>query len=332
MGKNTALLIALALITVFLASFLAVLPEPYVKAVYSGDDWPMFHHDLAHTGYTSSSAPTSTPTVAWSFNTRSPIRTAPAVSSGYVYVTDDYGLYALDASTGAQLWSTYPSAVYSDPAIADGRVYAQSLAFNASTGDLLWIHPPGDGGSPAVSDGYVYVGVDGVIALNASTGEKIWNYTTGRETRSSPAVAYGQVFIGTGFDGEVVALNASTGAKIWNYTTGYGVNSSPAVAGDVVYIGSDDGNLYALNAFTGTKLWSFRIQPLLDEHGLDRHLYASPAIANGVIYMGSTDGMFFVLGTQEPFPAAWLAVAIIILAVAVVVVFLVYFRKRKHKA
>ena len=36
---------------------------------------------------------------------------------------------------------------------------------------------------------------------------------------SSPAVANGVVYIGSG-DGNVYALNASTGAKLWSYATG----------------------------------------------------------------------------------------------------------------
>jgi outer membrane protein assembly factor BamB len=155
---------------------------------------------------------------------------SPAVANGVVYVGSDHGtVYALNASTGATLWSY-------------------------TTGGSSF-------GSPAVANGVVYVGSWGdfdsnVYALNASTGAKLWSYTTGGQLVSSPAVANGVVYIGSG-DRNVYALNASTGAKLWSYTTGAGVESSPAVANGVVYVGSDDDNLYALNASTGAKLWSF---------------------------------------------------------------------------
>src|SRR5438105_3675813 len=61
---------------------------------------------------------------------------------------------------------------------------------------------------------------------------------------SSPAVANGVVYIGSG-DHKVYALNATTGAKLWSYTTGGEGGSSPAVVNGVVYIGSGGGNVYA---------------------------------------------------------------------------------------
>ena len=71
-----------------------------------------------------------------------------------------------------------------------------------------------------------------------------WHYTTGNGIGSSPTVANGVLYIGSG---SVYALNAKTGAKLWSYSTGYGIDSSPAVANGVLYIGSDDGNVYAFH-------------------------------------------------------------------------------------
>ena len=73
----------------------------------------------------------------------------------------------------------------------------------------------------------------------------LWSYATGGMCDSSPAVANGVVYVGSG-DDNVYALNASTGAMLWRYPTGGFVYSSPAVANGVVYVGSEDGNVYAL--------------------------------------------------------------------------------------
>jgi hypothetical protein len=64
---------------------------------------------------------------------------------------------------------------------------------------------------------------------------------------SSPAVANGYVYIGA-YGDNVYCLNATTGAKVWNYTTGDPVYSSPAVANGYVYIGSADDNVYVFGA------------------------------------------------------------------------------------
>jgi uncharacterized repeat protein (TIGR01451 family) len=147
------------------------------------------------------------------------------VLNGVVYVgSNDKNVYALNASTGAKLWSF-------------------------TTGGVV-------NSSPAVANGAVYVGSDdnNMYALNASTGAKLWSFATGGAVDSSPAVANGVVYVGSG-DGNLYALNASTGAKLWSNSIGDG---SPAVANGVVYyVASGADTVYALNASTGVTLWSF---------------------------------------------------------------------------
>jgi outer membrane protein assembly factor BamB len=167
---------------------------------------------------------------------------------------------------GLQLkWSYNAGAVYSSPAVANRVVYVGSMdgdvyALDASTGALLWTYSTGSQSevtsSPAVANGVVYVGSGTysypsyVFALNASTGALLWSYLTGNWVFSSPAVVNGVVYVGS-YDGNVYALNATTGSLVWSYTTGSDVEDSPAVADGVLYVGSDDHNVYALNAKTG---------------------------------------------------------------------------------
>ena len=102
----------------------------------------------------------------------------------------------------------------SSPAVANGVVYIGSddnnvYALNANTGALLWSYTTGGAvtSSPAVANGVVYVGSDDnkVYALNASTGALLWSYTTGGAVESSPAVANGVVYVGSD-DGNVYAF------------------------------------------------------------------------------------------------------------------------------
>ena len=62
-------------------------------------------------------------------------------------------------------------------AAGDGNVHA----LNASTGAMLWSYTTGSTieSSPAVANGVVYIGSDdgNVYALNASTGALLWSYT-----------------------------------------------------------------------------------------------------------------------------------------------------------
>jgi hypothetical protein len=74
----------------------------------------------------------------------------------------------------------------------------------------------------------------------------LWAFTTGGTVVSSPAVANGVVYVGSG-DHNLYALDASTGDLLWSYTTGWAVYSSQAVADGVVYVGSDDDKVYAFH-------------------------------------------------------------------------------------
>jgi outer membrane protein assembly factor BamB len=243
------------------------------------------------------------------------LNSAPAVVNGVVYIgsptgtygggSPNYSFYALDASTGATLWSfNTGSPVQSSPAVANGVVYFGSgddnvYALNASTGAKLWSYTTGGGidSSPAVVNGVVYFGSedDNVYALNASTGAKLWSFTTGSGIGSSPAVANGVVYVGSS-DGNVYALNASTGAKLWSYDTnalnGGPVISSPAVVNGVVYVSSgfnSNGIVYALNAGTGALLWSY---------ATGGEVWSSPSVVNGMVYIGTYAGSVIALNAS----------------------------------
>lgn len=102
-----------------------------------------------------------------------------------------------------------------------------------------------------VPNGVVHVGSldNNVYALNARTGAKLWSYYAGDWVDSSPAVANGVVYVGSGK--KLYARNASTGKKLWSYSTGDVVVSSPAVANGVVYVDSEDHNAYAFGLKKG---------------------------------------------------------------------------------
>ena len=237
------------------------------------------------------------------------VQSSPAVVNGVVYFgSDDGHVYALDASTGATLWSSAVATLGKDimsssPAVANGMVYIGSddnnlYALNASTGALQWSFATGGEvlSSPAVANGVVYFGsVDGnVYALNASTGVKLWSYATGQAWYTSPAVANGVVYLGigqylAGSEGAMYALNAGTGAKLWSYTTGGIFSSSPTVANGVVYFGDDNGIVYALNATTGLPLWTY---------ATGSFVYSAPAVMNGVVYVGPNDGTVYALNAS----------------------------------
>jgi outer membrane protein assembly factor BamB len=265
------------------------------------DWWPMFHHDPTHTGYSTSTGP-STNNTLWTYNTGSGVD-SPSVVGGFVYVgSDDGQVYCLNAITGALVWNyTTGAEVESSPAVVGGLVYVGSdddnvYCLNATNGALVWNYTTGSWveSSPAVVGGFVYVGSDdcSTYCLNATSGAFVWSYRTGGYVGSSPAVAGGLVYVGSE-DNSTYCLNATSGAFVWSYRTGGYVDSSPAVAGGLVYVGSDDCSTYCLNATSGAFVWSYTT---------GYAWISSPAVVGGLVYVGSVDCSTYCLNAATGAP------------------------------
>ena len=143
----------------------------------------------------------------------------PLVIDGVMYVTGAWSkVFALDAKSGAQLW-TY------DPKVP-GRVGVNACCDAVNRGVAAW-------------QGRVYLGtLDGrLIALNAATGEPAWEVMTVPEgarytITGAPRVVKGMVVIGNsgaemGMRGYVTAYDAGTGKQIWRFYTVPGDPSKP---------------------------------------------------------------------------------------------------------
>ncbi len=228
-----------------------------------------------------------------------------AIVDGIAYFGSALGsVFAIDAATGAQLWSAPISSdnAASSPAVANGVVYINGdslFAFDAKTGVQLWSSSLLDGtSSPAVAGGAVYCGGGArLAAFNATTGAVLWSVSPGGPVSivgDSPAVAKGIVYIGATVPGQhgsasgvLYALKARTGKIVWSAPLASGITSSPAIANGVVYVGSDDGTLYAFDAKTGAELAAVA--------GVAGQ--SSPTVANGMVYSETTvSGELFALG------------------------------------
>ncbi|MCW4029925.1 MAG: PQQ-binding-like beta-propeller repeat protein [Candidatus Bathyarchaeota archaeon] len=293
--------IKLALTTLVLFLFVSIFPAGLPVNAAEADDWPMFNHDLTHTGYSKSMAPRTNQTL-WTFSTGGAVKASPAVVDGVVYVGSDDGyVYALAASDGSLLWkyNTF-GPVQSSPAVVDGVVYVGGyhghavFALDASSGDLIW-QSPTDSGYPdeisatAVADGLVYVTVANtpdyrgrLYAFNASTGNLTWQYIPSFRTWASPAVYNGLVYIG-GSAGDIAALNATSGEQSWSHRgSNYNGHSSFSIGDGLVLIGMEPQELQAWDASSGAFVWSGNTVGAVS--------HSTPAIANEVVYVSTGIG------------------------------------------
>lgn len=130
-----------------------------------------------------------------------------------------------------------------------GTVYA----LDAASGAIMWSAPAGAGvtESPALADGTLFVPTaDGdLVAFDAATGAMMWSAPTGGEISVQPAVAGGVVYTGS-TDGSLhgfpaAGCGAATCTPLWSAATGSPITGDPAVTGGRLYVGTQDGRLIA---------------------------------------------------------------------------------------
>jgi outer membrane protein assembly factor BamB len=258
-------------------------------------DWAQLHFGPERTGFNPYEYildPETVPNLQLSWSSTLNIY-SPVVANGVVYVSAAFdGVYALDASTGAQIWKATALSPTDPPAVANGVVYVGAsgyiYALNAGTGAVIWLSPT-DGGlytALAVANNMVYSSQSsGFYVLDANTGELLWKYNI---SGSTPAVANGVVYFSA--TTSVYALDARTGAFLWQ-TPVLNSHDSPAVANGMVYVSSYDGSIHALDASTGALLWSYQTS-------IGYGIYDAPAVANGVLYVGCVDNNLYALNAS----------------------------------
>ena len=117
---------------------------------------------------------------------------SPAISNGVVYVGSNSGnLYAF-AYIAPGVGSSDSSSIGEWSMFGINLAYARNYPgfVNVTSFGPLWNYTTGGAvGSPAISNGVVYVGSDdeNLYALNATNGSQLWNYTTYSLVDYSPA-------------------------------------------------------------------------------------------------------------------------------------------------
>lgn len=189
-------------------------------------DWPLLGNDAGEKRFSKLELITpenvSTLGVAWlaDIDARSlrGVEATPIVVDGVMYVSGPWSVVmALDAKTGAKLWSFDPE--------VPGAAARKACCDVVNRG-------------VAVSDGKVFVGtIDGrLVALDAKTGKTVWSVQTvdpslNYTITGAPRVAAGNVIIGNsgaeyGVRGFVTAYDLATGKQKWRF---YTVPGDPAL-------------------------------------------------------------------------------------------------------
>jgi outer membrane protein assembly factor BamB len=247
-----------------------------------------FHGNPARTGVYEKPGPTELHGVKWEFKAGGAIVSSPAVAAGVVYIASlDGHLYAVDQETGKEKWNFKSSRpIASSPAVDGGTLYFVSsvgalVALDVETGKPKWVF------AAEYERKFEAKGLHGYPSAEQTIPDA-WDIFT-----SSPAVASGKVFFGSG-DGNLYAVDRETGLLQWKFATGDVVHASPAFAGNTVYVGSWDSTLYAIDADTGQARWSFKAG---DDPSIHNQVgfQSSPAVVDGTVYVGCRDAHVYAI-------------------------------------
>ena len=201
------------------------MPHGMPFAISQSEDAVAYQINRTHTGAIDGPTLQLPLTVRWNVAVGQ-ASTYPVIANGRVFVGGP-SLYALNATTGATLWSK------SSPSI--GTAFDNRKLFTLSGGGQL-------------------------AELNPATGRQIW-FTSlqGQYAFSSPPTAgNGMVYTGgAGSGGTVYAVSEANGSTIWTQSVQNGDDSSPVVTPTGVFVSYVCPQTYDFNPVTGALIWHY---------------------------------------------------------------------------
>jgi outer membrane protein assembly factor BamB len=221
---------------------------------------------------------------------------------------------ALNTSDGAIVWKKRPGGpLRGAPALANGHVYVMSqdnqiFALNQTDGETQWtdtgtLEATGVFGvaAPAAGQGTVIAGYSSgeLSAYRYENGRTLWGDALSRTSISTsvasladidadPVIDRGRVFaIGQG--GRMASYELVSGQRLWEINIA-GI-STPWVVGEWVYVVTDDAKLLCVARATGKIRWISQLQrwhKMKKKTGAIR--WTGPLLAGNHLILVSTDG------------------------------------------
>lgn len=238
-----------------------------------------------------------------------------SVSGDALYATNGLGdVAALNASDGSILWRKRPSGpLRGAPTVAFGNVYVmtadnQIFALKASDGSVDWQEAGATEltgvfgvGAPAFAQGTVVAGFSSgeLNAYRYENGRVLWGDALARTSTTTsvaaladidanPVIDRGRVFaIGKG--GRMVSLELVTGQRLWEINLA-GI-STPWVAGEWVFVVTDDARVLCIARNSGKVRWVTQLARYRSEKKKkDPISWTGPVLAGDRLILANSQG------------------------------------------
>ena len=222
--------------------------------------------------------------IAWKKRPAGPLRGAPTLSNGNVYVmTQDNQIYALRQSDGEAQWNE------AGPVSASG---------------IFGV------GAPAAAQGTIIAGYSSgeLAAYRYENGRSLWSDTLSRTAMSTsvstltdidadPVIDRGRVFA-LGKGGRMASYELVSGQRIWEINIA-GI-STPVTSGEWVFVMTDEARLLCVARSTGKIRWISKLQRYKNEKKKKKPIsWYGPVLAGGRLVIANSHGAVWSVAPDE---------------------------------
>jgi outer membrane protein assembly factor BamB len=222
--------------------------------------------------------------IAWKKRPAGPLRGAPTLSNGNVYVmTQDNQIYALRQSDGEAQWNE------AGPVSASG---------------IFGV------GAPAAAQGTIIAGYSSgeLAAYRYENGHSLWSDTLSRTAMSTsvstltdidadPVIDRGRVFA-LGKGGRMASYELVSGQRIWEINIA-GI-STPVTSGEWVFVMTDEARLLCVARSTGKIRWISKLQRYKNEKKKKKPIsWYGPVLAGGRLVIANSHGAVWSVAPDE---------------------------------
>ncbi len=241
-----------------------------------------------------------------------------------VYATNGVGdVSAIKAATGEILWQKRPAGpLRGAPTLSNGNLYVmtqdnQIYALRATDGNTEWNDSGPVGisgifgvGAPAAAQGTVIAGYSTgeLAAYRYENGRSLWNDSLSRTAMSTsvstltdidanPVIDRGRVYA-LGQGGRMAAYELVTGQRIWEINIA-GI-TTPVVAGEWVFVMTSDAKLLCVQRASGKIRWISQLQRYKKEKKKTGAItWRGPVLAGNRLVIASSEGEVWSVATEE---------------------------------
>jgi outer membrane protein assembly factor BamB len=247
-----------------------------------------------------------------------------SATSTNVFATNGVGdVAALAADTGALVWKKRPAGpLRGAPTLSNGNVYVmtqdnQIYALRDSDGEAQWNEAgpvAASGifgvGAPAAAQGTVIAGYSSgeLAAYRYENGRSLWTDTLSRTAMSTsvstltdidadPVIDRGRVFA-LGKGGRMASYELVTGQRIWEINIA-GI-STPVSAGEWVFVMTDEARLLCVSRSSGKIRWISKLQRYNNEEKKKGPIsWYGPVLAGGRLMVVNSRGQLWAVAPEE---------------------------------